>query len=197
MASEDLNALVGSRICHDLISPIGAIGNGIELLTMSGAGNQPEIALIAESVENANARIRYFRIAFGAARPGAEIGQNEVASIIRDMFRSGRTQVDWRVDGTSARTDVKLAFLLLLCLENTLPWGGQITVVRSGNNWKLEAKGEKIKVEKELWDILTTPQRCANVVAADVHFALVPDAAKVAGRTVATFLGPNQVTLSF
>lgn len=197
MALEDLNALIGSRICHDLISPIGAIGNGIELLTMSGACNQPEIALISESVENANARIRFFRIAFGAARPDSEIGQGEVSSIVRDMFRTGRTRVDWRVEGTMHRTDVKLAFLLVQCLENTLPWGGQITVQRNGNNWKLEARGEKIKVEKELWDILSPPQRRPKIVAADVHFALVPDAAKSAERTVATFLGPSQVTLSF
>ena len=63
----DLNALLGSRICHDLISPIGAIGNGVELLIMDGATKGPEIALIAESVANASARIRFFRIGFGAS----------------------------------------------------------------------------------------------------------------------------------
>ena len=63
-----LTALVASRICHDLISPIGAIGNGVELLTMESGGTlRPEFALISESVANANARIRLFRIAFGAA----------------------------------------------------------------------------------------------------------------------------------
>ena len=61
----ELNDLIGSRICHDLISPLGAIGNGVELLTMSGMTEVPEMTLISESVENANARIRFFRIAFG------------------------------------------------------------------------------------------------------------------------------------
>ena len=55
----DLAALIGSRICHDLISPIGAIGNGVELMMMDGTAKTPELALIAESVANANARIRY------------------------------------------------------------------------------------------------------------------------------------------
>ena len=54
--TRDLNSLIGSRICHDLISPLGAIGNGLELLSMSGFDGAPEIALIAESVENANSR---------------------------------------------------------------------------------------------------------------------------------------------
>jgi len=72
-----LNDLIGSRICHDLISPLGAIGNGVELLTMSGTSTAPEISLIAESVENANARIRFFRIAFGAASGLSQIGNAE------------------------------------------------------------------------------------------------------------------------
>ncbi len=67
--SSDLVALIGSRICHDLISPIGAIGNGIELIGLSGAGAGPEMALISESVTNAQARIRfYYRVAFGAGK---------------------------------------------------------------------------------------------------------------------------------
>ena len=61
----DLAALIASRICHDLISPIGAIGNGVELLAMEPGGTLPEMALISESVANANDRIRFFRICFG------------------------------------------------------------------------------------------------------------------------------------
>ena len=64
----DLAALISSRICHDLISPIGAINNGLELLGMSGQSlDTPEMSLINESVQNASARIRFFRIAYGAA----------------------------------------------------------------------------------------------------------------------------------
>ena len=54
----DLAALVGSRICHDLISPIGAIGNGVELLSLTDGDTGAEMDLINESVQNANARIR-------------------------------------------------------------------------------------------------------------------------------------------
>ena len=73
MSPKDLNALLGSRICHDLISPLSAIGNGIELLTLSGVDAPSEIALISESVDNANTRIRFFRVAFGAAREDQQI----------------------------------------------------------------------------------------------------------------------------
>ena len=94
----ELNALIGSRICHDLISPIGAIGNGVELLTMSGVRAAPEISLISESVENANARIRFFRIAFGAAGNDALIGNMEIRNVLNDFFRSNRINVDWRIN---------------------------------------------------------------------------------------------------
>ena len=60
-----LAQLVGSRICHDLISPVGAIGNGLELLAMAGGRTMPggsaELELISDSVVQANARIRFFR----------------------------------------------------------------------------------------------------------------------------------------
>jgi histidine phosphotransferase ChpT len=70
----DLCALIGSRLCHDLVSPVGAIGNGVELLSMEGAGapmpaGAAELSLVRESVENAQARLRFFRIAFGDAAP--------------------------------------------------------------------------------------------------------------------------------
>lgn len=197
MTGTDLNALISSRICHDLISPLGAIGNGVELLTMSGQGNSPEIALIAESVENANARIRFFRVAFGAAPKDAEISQNEVQSILRDSFRNNRIEVHWRVEDAVTRADVKLAFLVLQCLENTLPWGGQIKITRSGSNWKLDAKGEKVKADANLWRMINNPAAITEVAASDVHFALVGEAAQNARRSVAVYLDDAQVTVTF
>jgi len=197
MTGNDLNALISARICHDLISPLGAIGNGIELLTMSGQGSSPEIALIAESVENANARIRFFRVAFGTAHADVEISQNEVQSILRDSFRNNRIKVNWQVDGALARADIKLAFLVVQCLENALPWGGQITATRSGANWKLDAKGEKIKTDRDLWRMITEGSKTSDVAASDVHFALVASAANAAKRCVATFISDTQVTVTF
>ena len=58
--TQDIAALIRSRICHDLISPIGAIGNGVQLLAMSCGAAGAEMDLITESVQNANARIRFF-----------------------------------------------------------------------------------------------------------------------------------------
>jgi histidine phosphotransferase ChpT len=90
----DLSALIGSRICHDLISPIGAIGNGVELMLMDGGAKSPELALISESVANANARIRFFRIAFGAAGGDTRIARTEVHTVLTEITKGSRLQID-------------------------------------------------------------------------------------------------------
>ena len=91
--TQDISALLGSRICHDLISPLGAISNGVELLEMSGAQMGPELQLISESVENANARIRFFRVAFGIASPDQTIGAPELRGILDDLGKGSRMRV--------------------------------------------------------------------------------------------------------
>jgi histidine phosphotransferase ChpT len=112
-SNHDLAALVSNRICHDLISPIGAINNGLELLGMSGqALDGPEMSLIGESVMNASARIRFFRIAYGATSEH-EIGRAEVVTVLNDLMGSGRLSVEWGPLEAQPRNAVRLAFLAI------------------------------------------------------------------------------------
>ncbi|MBL9060119.1 MAG: histidine phosphotransferase, partial [Mangrovicoccus sp.] len=120
MRSNDLVALIGSRICHDLISPIGAIGNGIELIGLTGSGAGPEMALISESVTNAQARIRFYRLAFGAGKGGQNVTGAEAAEILRDVYGSSRLGVEWEPRGEILRPEAKLVFLLIQCLESAM-----------------------------------------------------------------------------
>ncbi|MGI1661704.1 histidine phosphotransferase family protein [Palleronia sp. KMU-117] len=196
-ARDDLSALLGSRICHDLISPLGAIGNGVELLSMAGLDAAPEIALISESVENANARIRFFRVAFGAAGDGVRIGTQDLRAILADLTRGGRLRVDWTGETDPLRAEAKLAFLLVLCLESALPYGGRITVHHDGAAWRLDGQAERVKVDASLWELLLGQAEGVEVTASNVHFALVPDLARRMGRPVRTMLGETAITISF
>ena len=103
----DLAALIGSRICHDLISPIGAISNGVELMEMTQTDMGPEFELISESVANANARVRLFRIAFGAADPGIEIASAEIVSgrERRQCFSTWKSSLVCRRRRTARRSE--------------------------------------------------------------------------------------------
>ena len=195
--SPDLAALIGSRICHDLVSPLGAIGNGLELLAMTAAGSGPEVALIAESAANANARIRFFRLAYGAAAATAPVAETEIRSILGDWTRGGRLAVDWQLAGAAPRPQVKLAFLALQCLETALPYGGQIVVRRTGDGLEAEARAERLKVEEALWANLRAETPDPSISAAQVQFALLPAEAAAQGRSVDWSKGDGRLTLSF
>src|SRR6056297_564783 len=93
----ELAALVGSRICHDLISPIGAISNGVELIALTDNSGGAEMALIKQSVESAAARIRFFRIAYGAAAAGQTTQTAEIKSILGALADGGRVSYDWQL----------------------------------------------------------------------------------------------------
>ena len=185
-ATRDLSALLGSRICHDLISPLGAIGNGVELLTMSGAGHTPEMALIAESVESANALIRLYRIAFGTSSQNQGFGASEVRNLLSGygQNRKGRLNVVWHVESDCNRSELKLAFLLLLCFETSMPWGGRVTVQRENGQWTIQGSAERMAVSEDLWGLFADPDAKVELTSAQVHFALAPLAAAHLGRTL-------------
>ena len=193
----DLAALIGSRICHDLISPIGAIGNGVELLMMSPEAQGPELALIAESVASANARIRFFRIAFGLSAADQRIGQPEVTSVLADLTRGTRLAIDWDGPADLSRPEVKLAFLLLMCLETALPYGGEITVSATGQAWTMTARAAKTKVDPDLWGQLSASSAESPLGAAHVHFTLAGAELRRLGRELTLDFNPAEIRIAF
>jgi histidine phosphotransferase ChpT len=192
----DLPALIGSRICHDLISPIGAIGNGVELLMMDRSQLSPEVALIAESVASANARIRFFRLAFGATSSGQRIGRSEVQEILTETTRGGRMQVGWTSDSDVARDGVRLALLLLMCVESAMPYGGRVRIVAEENRWLIEAEASKLKVDADLWEVLSNPAAASAIGPAHVHFALVPDELAKQGRSLTLTIADQVIRMT-
>ncbi len=192
----NLSALIGSRICHDLISPIGAINNGLELLGMSGDQSGPEMDLIQESVGNASARIRYFRVAFGAAGEQT-MGRSEITSILGDVMSGARLDVAWGPMDAQPRSEVRLAFLALLCVETAMPYGGRIEISQQDGRWLLHGHAEKLNIDAAIWDVLATRQAPADLRPAQVQFALLPLIANDMGRQVSAEIGANTVKLRF
>lgn len=194
----DLAALIGSRICHDLISPIGAIGNGVELLTMSApARGSQELDLISDSVHNANARIRFFRIAYGPASKEHIIGRTEVLSVLKAAGQGGRFTYSWQIETDQSRQMVRIAFLLLQCFETALPLGGKINVVQDGDNYVLTGSGPRLVVDPALWDGLLDPKIQFDHKAAQVQFALLPTVITDAGRALSISHDADTITARF
>ncbi|AXC50450.1 histidine phosphotransferase [Paracoccus suum] len=182
-----LAALVAARLCHDLISPLGAIGNGVELMQLTAApGTEPppELTLIGESVSAARARISCFRIAFGPASGEQRLSKSELESLLRDMAAGGRLRIDLDSQGDQTRAEVKLLLLALNCLETALPWGGRVLVCRAVPGWRLVAEATRTKPDPALWAWIGGEPclRRQNTTPAEVHFPVFAAEAAAQGR---------------
>lgn len=192
----NLAALIGSRICHDLISPIGAITNGLELLDLVGGMQGPEMDLIADSVGNAGARIRFFRIAYGAAGDQM-LGRAEVVSVLDDMGCGGRLNVHWTPPDPQPRAQVRLAFLALQCCETAMPYGGTVHICAENGVWTVTGTADKLNVDATLWAGLCGSGPTAEITPALVQFALLPAIAADLGRKPEIAQSEGQITLRF
>jgi len=192
----NLAELIGSRICHDLISPIGAITNGLELLEMVGSVQGPEMELITGSVGSAGARIRFFRVAFGSASD-QPLGRAEVSELLKDVERAGRVRVNWHLTEAVPRNQVKLAFLALMCCESAMPFGGEVTIENTGESWTISGSADKLNLNNDLWKNLPTGRFANSVKPAQVQFALLPETATALGRRVAAETTSTRVTIRF
>jgi histidine phosphotransferase ChpT len=191
----DLAALIGSRICHDLISPIGAINNGLELLSLGGATPGPEMNLIGESVGNASARIRFLRIAFGASGDQM-MGAAEILSILRELYEGSRLTLHWDSEDPQPRSSVRLAFLAILCTESAMPFGGTVRVAERDGAWSVEGTADRIYEDPKLWGALER-RSDSELMPAHVQFILLPLCAAQEGRTPGYEIGESYVTVTF
>src|SRR5512141_3205370 len=114
----DLAALLCSRVCHDLISPVGAIVNGLEVLEEEKDEATKEFALdlIKRSARNASAKLQFCRIAFGAAgSAGAQIDLGDAESITRGLMEDEKTKIAWNLPRVLlAKNRVKLLLNMML-----------------------------------------------------------------------------------
>ncbi|MCH2078686.1 MAG: histidine phosphotransferase family protein [Rhodobacteraceae bacterium] len=191
-----LTPLVGSRICHDLINPLGAISNGVELLNMTPGAGGPEIALISESVEAANSRIRFFRVAYGGTSETQVLEDGEISEILTGMSVGARQTMVWSASGSHPRNEVRMIFLLIQCLETAMPYGGTIDVTGHKGAWQLKGTAEKFAEVNELWNIILRDEEPQNLSAAHVQFALVAMLENEMGLSVRMTQDVDNITLN-
>jgi histidine phosphotransferase ChpT len=150
----DIASTISARICHDLISPIGAISNGVELLELSGTPHSPELALISESVKSANAKVRFLRIAFGDASSGTPVAYSEINDILGIIYNTTPLKLLWTINTPVEHKELKLCFLILLCIEKMQPYGGILKVTRTHTDIRFDISGRDLKTDG-YWDTQT------------------------------------------
>ena len=203
MEPEELAVMLGSRLCHDLVSPLGAIGNGLELLEISGEfpgiAKSGEMMLIAESLEAARARVRWFRVAFGQAAPDQRMSLAELGALLADVEKSGRIRLRLEAEGDVPRIEARLILLGLMCLETALPWGGEVLVCRGASGWRLVAQASRTKPDPALWSWLDAEPGAQAPAASssDVHFPMLASFARAADRKIGWELDQSGGEISF
>lgn len=158
----DLAALLCSRVCHDLISPVGAIVNGLEVLEEEKDETTKVFALdlIKKSARQASARLQFCRLAFGAAgSAGAQIDLGDAEKVVRGFLEDDRTRIAWNLPRELvAKNRVKLLLNMLVIAAQAVPRGGALTVDAAGegagSGFRVVAAGPNVRVAPAIPDLL-------------------------------------------
>ena len=158
----DLAALLCSRVCHDLISPTGAIVNGLEVLEEGGDAETKSFALdlIKKSAKTASARLQFCRIAFGAAgSAGAQIDLGDAEAMARGFIEDDKIKLAWNLArALLPKNRVKLLLNMLVIASQTIPRGGTLTVdsVGSGEGmgFRITAAGLNARIPQAVPSLL-------------------------------------------
>jgi histidine phosphotransferase ChpT len=159
LTGPDLAALLCSRVCHDVISPVGAINNGLELLDEGGA-DADAMDLIRTSALNASVRLKFARLAFGASGSvGASIDTGEAERAAKDFAAAEKkTEVTWTGPrAIIAKNRVKLLLNLFLVAYSSIPRGGVLDITlenpEDDAKFKIVAKGKMMRLPPKFVEI--------------------------------------------
>ncbi|QDZ03278.1 histidine phosphotransferase [Nitratireductor mangrovi] len=201
LTAPELAALLCSRVCHDIISPVGAINNGLELLDEGGA-DEDAMALIRQSARTASARLQFARIAFGAAgSAGMQIDTGDAATVADALFKTEKPDLEW--NGGRAllpKNKVKLLLNLLLVATGAIPRGGRLTVdlaeLETAPRFTIKASGPMVRVPPKFLEMHSggKPEEPIDAHAIQPYYTLL--LAREAGMTIAIRAGAEDVVFT-
>ena len=201
--SLDLAALLSSRVCHDVISPVGAIVNGLEVLEeekdqeMRGHA----LALIKSSAQEASSRLQFCRLAFGAAgSKGSSIDTGDAENVARQLLADERTRLDWNVPRVLLpKNKVKLLLNLCLIADASIPRGGDISISAKGEDddmsFHVQAKGVNARVTPGVASLLSGEPEDGSVDARAIQAYYAGLVARSCGLEVSLALAGDVVTI--
>lgn len=155
-----LSALMSSRLCHDLINPVGALSSGLEVLadpSMDESMKEAAIDLIKSSAEKSVALLKYARLAYGASGGmGAEVPLEEAHSVLSAMFAWSKAMLNWRIaPGYAPKDEVKALLVLAMAAADCAPRGGVVVVEGRRGDYAIRASGGRIIVQDDMVRALT------------------------------------------
>jgi histidine phosphotransferase ChpT len=179
LAPLDLAAMLCSRVCHDVISPVGAIVNGLEVLEDESDASMREVALdlIKRSAAGASARLQFCRLAFGAAgSAGAAIDTGDAENVARGLLETEKTALSWKATRQFLpKNKVKLLLNLSQIAAATIPRGGVVEVEVTGEgeaaSLKVVSRGTNARLQSGFSDLLRGDSAKVDAHSIQPYFA--------------------------
>ncbi|PSJ52103.1 histidine phosphotransferase ChpT [Kumtagia ephedrae] len=201
LSATDLAALLCSRVCHDIISPVGAINNGLELLDEGGA-DEDAMNLIRASARNASARLQFARIAFGAAgSAGMVIDTGDAETVATAFLRNEKPDFEWSGPRwLLPKNTVKLLLNLILVANAAIPRGGRIGVILEGSDsdprFSIAARGPMLRVPPKFLELHSgsRPEEAIDAHAVQPYYTLL--LAREAGMPISIHATADEIVFS-
>ncbi|MEM1383779.1 MAG: histidine phosphotransferase family protein [Pseudomonadota bacterium] len=203
MSEHDLAHLLSSRICHDLVSPVGAIVNGVDLMRELGSAAGEEMDLIGQSADRASALLELSRLAFGrAAADGIEVPRAGLRKKIETAMAGRRVTLSWSgLDGPGLRPGAaRLLAVMALCGRSALGMGGHLRILLAPKaslplGLTAEGDGADLSPEQMAWIKEGT---LANPLPEprNVEFVLLKGVAAASGAAISVASEPGKVSLA-
>ncbi|MEP1209695.1 MAG: histidine phosphotransferase family protein [Rhizobiaceae bacterium] len=203
LSALDLAALLASRVCHDIISPVGALANGLEVLEEDQGEEMRQFAmeLITKSAKSASAKLKFSRLAFGASgSAGASIDTGEAEEVVGLFMDGEKADYTWQgVRSLVPKNRVKLLLNLVLISLGAIPRGGNVAISIDGEGeqatFSLRCSGPKARVPGEFVDMLNgTLEGDMSAHAIQPYYAIL--LAKESGLSLSATVDGEDVVLA-
>ncbi|AMJ60901.1 histidine phosphotransferase ChpT [Bosea sp. PAMC 26642] len=199
----DLAALLCSRVCHDVISPVGAIVNALEVLEEDDPSMRDfALDLIKKSARNASSRLQFARLAFGAAgSAGAMIDLGDAGNVANGFLNDEKLSLDWEAPrALLPKNQVKLLLNLLIIATQAVPRGGKLVsravVEGEQGSFKITATGSHARIPAHVEELLAGQSETGTIDAHAVQPLYAGMVARAAGMSITFAIDGDTVTIT-
>lgn len=197
-----ISEILISKICHDLVSPVGAVNNGIEFLNDVGAdGLQDGLGLIDHSARQASVRLQLFRMAYGAGGSDAKTTGKMIYETFQNYIADTKCEMVWDLMNDIPDEDSKAGFMKILLnmmvfVQETLPKGGIIKITMQDNQMIVTGTGDKIKPKDGAIEALNADVPTDDITPKSVHGYITRAYAELFGFELVHEMTDESITLS-
>ena len=203
MTELEFSAFLVSRVCHDLVGPLGAVVNGLEVLEdeRDAAMRADALKIVTSSASQALARLQFLRIAYGAAgSAGAELDLGEVGRLIAGLLNGGKVTLHWEAPHTNWPKDwAKLVMNAAVIAADCLPRGGTLRIETSQDpaayGFRMVATGQNARIVEGIEKALRGEASESSYDARGVQPFLTYKLAKGVNAGLTITAGEGQVEL--